>query len=182
MNQQTIVSLLILCPVITIFLPTAPLIVLPATYQIVLSVIPFLSWAILGMIFKVVSTSMGYILIVKGAHRLFLGTELFSWSTILITNIIGYTVWGIEGIGIAFLFSYVCYLTVVGISCRKIFKVVFNREVLYLFLFTSTLAIASFISVRYLVPVNPWYGYAICVLLITFSLWIAIKRLWQHIK
>ena len=70
----------------------------------------------------------------------------------------------------------------VGISCRKIFKIVFNREVLYLFLFTSTLAIASFISVRYLVPVNPWYGYAICVLLITFSLWIAIlnKSLFLH--
>lgn len=182
MNQQTVVSLLILCPVITIFLPTAPLIVRLLLTKSFLPVIPFLSWAILGMIFKVVSTSMGYILIVKGAHRLFLGTELFSWSTILITNIIGYTVWGIEGIGIAFLFSYVCYLTVVGISCRKIFKIVFNREVLYLFLFTSTLAIASFISVRYLVPVNPWYGYAICVLLITFSLWIAIKRLWQHIK
>ena len=180
--MQTVVSLLILCPVITIFLPTAPLIVRLLLTKSFLPVIPFLSWAILGMIFKVVSTSMGYILIVKGAHRLFLGTELFSWSTILITNIIGYTVWGIEGIGIAFLFSYVCYLTVVGISCRKIFKIVFNREVLYLFLFTSTLAIASFISVRYLVPVNPWYGYAICVLLITFSLWIAIKRLWQHIK
>ena len=115
MNQQTVVSLLILCPVITIFLPTAPLIVRLLLTKSFLPVIPFLSWAILGMIFKVVSTSMGYILIVKGAHRLFLGTELFSWSTILITNIIGYTLWGIEGIGIAFLFSYVCYVLLYGV-------------------------------------------------------------------
>ena len=113
--MQTVVSLLILCPVITIFLPTAPLIVRLLLTKSFLPVIPFLSWAILGMIFKVVSTSMGYILIVKGAHRLFLGTELFSWSTILITNIIGYTVWGIEGIGIAFLFSYVCYVLLYGV-------------------------------------------------------------------
>ena len=41
MNQQTVVSLLILCPVIAIFLPTAPLIVQLLLTKSFLPVIPF---------------------------------------------------------------------------------------------------------------------------------------------
>ncbi|WP_455584113.1 O-antigen translocase [Bacteroides sp.] len=182
MNQQTVVSLLILCPVIAIFLPTAPLIVRLLLTESFLPVIPFLSWAILGMIFKVTSTSLGYILIVKGAHRLFLGSELLSWSTILITNIIGYNLWGIEGIGIAFLFSYTFYLIIMTIICKKAFNITFNKEVLNLFLFTIIIATISFLSIYYLAPINPWAGYTLCTLLIIFSALIAMRKLWHHIK
>ena len=182
MNQQTVVSLLILCPVIAIFLPTAPLIVQLLLTKSFLPVIPFLSWAILGMIFKVTSTCLGYILIVKGAHRLFLGTELLSWSTILITNIIGYNIWGIEGIGIAFLFSYAFYLTIMITICKKTFNITFNKEVLQLSLFTIAIAIISFISIYYLVPIDPLSGYFLCTILIVFSMFITLRELWHHIK
>lgn len=182
MNQQTVVSLLILCPVIAIFLPTAPLIVRLLLTKSFLPVIPFLSWAILGMIFKVISTSLAYILIVKGAHRLFLCSELLSWSTILVTNIIGYNLLGIEGIGIAFLFSYVCYLTVVGIICRRKYKINFSKEVVLLFIFTIITSLSSFVIIRCLVPINPWVGYTLCALLIVFTVYVAIKKLLGHIK
>lgn len=182
MNQQTVVSLLILCPVIAIFLPTAPLIVQLLLTKSFLPVIPFLSWAILGMIFKVVSTSLGYILIVKGAHRLFLGSELLSWSTILITNIVGYNLWGIEGIGIAFLFSYLCYLLTVGFICKWKYKINFNKEVILLLLFTIIASLCSFGIVRYLVPIKPEIGYGLCALLILLTTTTAIKKLLQHIK
>ncbi len=182
MNQQTVVSLLILCPVITIFLPTAPLIVRLLLTKSFLPVIPFLSWAILGMIFKVVSTSMGYILIVKGAHRLFLGTELFSWSTILITNIIGYTLWGIEGIGIAFLFSYVCYFILIGTICYHNFKIGFNKEIIQILLFTITIAVGSFITTYYWIPINQWTGYAFDIFLILIACTFSFRKLWSHIK
>lgn len=182
MNQQTVVSLLILCPVITFFLPTAPLIVRLLLTKSFLPVIPFLSWAILGMIFKVVSTSMGYILIVKGAHRLFLATELFSWSTILITNIIGYMLWGIEGIGIAFLFSYTCYLLTVGIICKRKFQINFNKEVTLLFFCTIIASLCSFCIIRYLIPTNPQTGYTLCILLILLTTVITVRKLLQHIK
>ena len=174
--------MLILCPVITIFLPTAPLIVRLLLTKSFLPVIPFLSWAILGMIFKVVSTSMGYILIVKGAHRLFLGTELFSWSTILITNIIGYTLWGIEGIGIAFLFSYVCYFILIGTVCYHNFKIGFNKEIIQILLFTITIAVGSFITTYYWIPTNQWTGYAFDIFLILIACTFSFRKLWSHIK
>lgn len=182
MNQQTVVSLLILCPVIAIFLPTAPWIVRLLLTESFLPVIPFLSWAILGMIFKVVSTSMGYILIVKGAHRLFLGSELLSWSTILITNIIGYNLWGIEGIGIAFLFSYVSYFVIMAAICKKTFNITYNKETFQLFFLTIFVSTFSFISIYYLLSINPWVGYATCTLLVFFSTYFTIKKLWHHIK
>lgn len=182
MNQQTVVSLLILCPVIAIFLPTAPWIVRLLLTESFLPVIPFLSWAILGMIFKVVSTSMGYILIAKGAHRLFLGSELLSWSTILITNILGYRLWGIEGIGIAFLFSYICYLLSVGTICKLRYKIRFDKEVISLFIFTTVISICNFCIIRYLVPIVPLLGYSLCGLFILATTLIAVRKLLQHIK
>lgn len=182
MNQQTVVSLLILCPVIAIFLPTAPWIVRLLLTESFLPVIPFLSWAILGMIFKVVSTSMGYILIVKGAHRLFLGSELLSWSTIMITNIIGYNLWGIEGIGIAFLFSYVSYFLIMAVICKKTFKITYNKETFLLFFLTIFVSTISFISVYYLSSINPWIGYTTCTILVFFSTYFSMKKLWHHIK
>lgn len=182
MNQQTVVSLLILCPVIAIFLPTAPWIVRLLLTESFLPVIPFLSWAILGMIFKVVSTSMGYILIVKGAHRLFLGSELLSWSTIMITNIIGYNLWGIEGIGIAFLFSYVSYFLIMAVICKKTFNITYNKETFLLFFLTIFVSTISFISVYYLSSINPWIGYTTCTILVFFSTYFSMKKLWHHIK
>ena len=182
MNQQTVVSLLILCPVIAIFLPTAPLIVQLLLTKSFLPVIPFLSWAILGMIFKVTSTCLGYILIVKGAHRLFLGTELLSSIIILSSNIIGYTLAGIKGIGIAFLISYICYFIVVGSICRYKFNIKFNKEVIRLFFFTMTTSIVSFITIYYGIPINPWAGYTFCSLLILINCVFSLRRLWLHIK
>ena len=182
MNQQTVVSLLILCPVIAIFLPTATLIVQLLLTKSFLPVIPFLSWAILGMIFKVTSTCLGYILIVKGAHRLFLGTELLSSIIILSSNIIGYTLAGIKGIGIAFLISYICYFIVVGSICRYKFNIKFNKEVIRLFFFTMTTSIVSFITIYYGIPINPWAGYTFCSLLILINCIFSLRRLWLHIK
>lgn len=182
MNQQTVVALLILCPVIAIFLPTAPFIIRLLLTDAFLPVIPFLSWAILGMLFKVAATSLGYVLIAKGATRLFLSSELLSWSIILICNIVGYTLWGIEGIGIAFLFSYGCYLAVVVTMCRKQFRINFGREVTWLFLFTAGVSVVSFLSVRYLIPTHPELGYALCGIVALLTTIIAIRKLWKRIK
>lgn len=127
-NRQGIANLLILCPVICIFIPTAPLIVRILLSKEFLPVIPFLSWAIVGIIFKVISNIFGYILIVKNCTKIFLITDLISCLTILFTNIIGYTLWGIQGIGIAFLFSYVCYLVSIYIIIRNKFNIRINNE------------------------------------------------------
>lgn len=182
MNQQTVVSLLILCPVIAIFLPTAPLIVRLLLTKSFLPVIPFLSWAILGMIFKVISTCLAYILIVKGAHRLFLGSELLSSIIILGTNILGYTLGGIEGIGIAFLISYICYFIIIGSICFFKFNVIFNKEVIRLLLQTIGISIISFMTIYYWVPENAWAGYTFCSLLILTTSVFSLRKLWLHIK
>ena len=134
------------------------------------------------MIFKVTSTCLGYILIVKGAHRLFLGTELLSSIIILSSNIIGYTLAGIKGIGIAFLISYICYFIVVGSICRYKFNIKFNKEVIRLFFFTMTTSIVSFITIYYGIPINPWAGYTFCSLLILINCVFSLRRLWLHIK
>lgn len=182
MNQQTIVSLLILCPVIAIFLPTAPWIVRLLLTESFLPVIPFLSWAILGMIFKVVSTSMGYILIIKGAYRLFLGTELLSWSIILITNIIGYNLWGIEGIGIAFLFSYICYLLTISLICFRKYRISFSKEMKSLFCFTIIASLCTLCIIRYITPYDSEISCTLCIMLIMLTTIISVRKLLQHIK
>lgn len=182
LNRQMVVSLLFIGPIISLFLPTSPFIVRILLSESFLPVIPFLSWAILGTVFKACSFCFSYLLIVKGATRLFLGIEFLSCATILASNIIGYRLWGIEGIGIAFLFSYVCYLISVGTACRIRYRMRIRRETITLLTFTLAVSAIHFLLVRYWIPDHPLSGYTASALLIAGTSVFSLKRLWKHAR
>ncbi|MEG1685030.1 MAG: O-antigen translocase [Bacteroides sp.] len=146
MNQQAIISFLILGPVICLFLPTAPLIIRLLLSKEFLPILPFLSWAILGILFKAASWCMGFIFIAKGANKVFIYSEIASSLIILIFNIIGYNLWNIKGIGIAFTLSYIFHLIIIITLGSWKFKISYNTESKRIFLFTLLPCIVCFLS------------------------------------
>lgn len=182
LNRQLTISLLFICPIICVFLPTSPLIVRILLTDAFLPIIPFLSWAILGMLFKASSFCFSYLLIVKGATTLYLSIEFISCATILTTNIIGYNLWGIEGIGIAFLFSYICYFITLSVFCRWKYKICIRQENLLLFGATLLISSVNFLTIRYLIPESPITGYTVSALSVIGTAVFSLKRLWKHIR
>ncbi|MDD4608608.1 MAG: oligosaccharide flippase family protein [Bacteroidaceae bacterium] len=179
-NQQVIVSLLIICPIICIFLPTAPIIVHLLLSKEFLPIIPFLLWAILGVFFKVISNSLGYVFIAKKAVGIFIVTDLLSYSTIVITSLVGYYLWGLKGIGMAYLLSYALYFIQVYWIAKKRYQINFSTELIRLSFIVALLCVSNFLLMQYLQE-QPLLRYSLSTVVILISLIYTWKELNKRI-
>jgi len=89
-----------------------------------------LYWSILGMLFRAASWSISFIFMAKGDSKLFFINELFASVYFLLLNIAGYYFWGLTGIGIAFLVSYIFYFLHMSILSTKLYKIYLEKDVL----------------------------------------------------
>lgn len=176
-NQQGIANLLILCPIICIFIPTAPLIVRILLSKEFLPIIPFLSWAIIGIIFKVISNIFGYTLIVKNCTKAFLLFEITSCVITLCSNIIGYTLWSIEGIGIAFLFSYICFFFPIYLFTKYKFNFQINQEFKKIIFITLGLSTLCILNIYFVMPSYKILGYILSFILCSTAASYSILKL-----
>ena len=107
-NQAEMATLLML-PIIVVFLALAPWIITLLYTAEFEAVVPLVRWGILGMLFKAVSFSLGYVIIARGDSKLFLRTTL-SFNALLFTiNAVGYYYWGLSGLGLSFLVYYIIH-------------------------------------------------------------------------
>lgn len=108
-NQQAEVALLILAPILTVFLIFIKFIVILLYSNKFLPVVDLIQWAALGTFLKAASWPLAYLFIAKGNTRLFFMSEVSTNIYMLALRILGYMWMGMEGLGIAFLISYLTY-------------------------------------------------------------------------
>ena len=119
-NEQAEVGLLLAVPGVLATLTFAPL-VMDIFYSTKFEpAVEILRWICLGMVLRVISWPMGFILIAKGARGLFFWTELL--SGILQVGLVWVCVlaFGVNGTGIAFFASYVAYWIAVYAVVRHV--------------------------------------------------------------
>lgn len=143
--QQALIAVLIITPIIIIFLTFAPLIIKTLYSSQFISIIKMVSWGILGMLFKAVSWSMGYILIAKGDSKIFMKTSLTFNILFLIINVLGYYIYGLEGLGITFAMNYLIHLLSLKIITNKRYNFYFDREFYKIFVYSIVLCILTFL-------------------------------------
>ncbi len=164
--EQAHVALLLISPIIVFFIAFAPQIIRILYSGEFDPAIVFVSWGILGMFFKAVSFSVGYIIIAKGDSNLFIKTT-FSFNVILLTlNILGYTYYGLLGLGISFLIYFVIHFVAIQIITFYRYRFYFKLD--FYWVFTACLIIcgaaflASFLE-------KPLLKYSLLVLLMLIS-------------
>ena len=165
-NQQAEIALLIMGPIIMVFLTFIQWVVIVLYSNKFISINEMLHWAALGLYFKAVSVSIAFILLAKGASKLFFWNEVISNFNILVLNLLGYHFMGLTGLGISFLVGYMFYLIQMFILSKRKFEFSFSSTLIRIFIIQFLLAIGSFIAVRFLS--NP-YPYIIGVVLILVS-------------
>lgn len=111
--EQAFIALLLITPIVIGFIAFAPIVI-----QLLYSgefepTVGLVRWGIVGMVFKAVSWSMGYIIIAKGDSKLFMKTTIGFNSLLLLLNILGYHYFGLVGIGAGLLLYFVIHFTVV---------------------------------------------------------------------
>ena len=146
-NQQAEIAILIIAPLMLFFISFLPLIIRLIYTDAFLPIIAFVQWMILGMLFKTASWALSHIIIAKGDNRLFFFAEFTSSMIFLVLNIVAYTLFGLMGVGIAFVLHYALYLFAMYLIAKKKYQITFNGEFIRLFLFQFTICLLCFLTV-----------------------------------
>jgi O-antigen/teichoic acid export membrane protein len=177
-NQQAEVGLLILAPILSVFLIFINWIVIVLYSTKFTPINGMVHWAALGMYFKAVSWAIAFILLAKGASKLFFWNELVANIYMLLFNMLGYKYGGLDGLGISFLISYVLYFVQVFYLAKYNYQFRFNKEFKQLFAIQLILGLACFLTIK-LAP-TPW-AYGVGIPFILSSVWISFKELDKRI-
>ncbi len=173
-NQQSEIAVLILAPILSAFLIFIDWVVILLYSIEFIAVNAMLYWAALGMLFKAPSWAIGFILIAKGASKLFLWSELFSIINLLILNLLGYYYFGLTGLGLSFMIAYILYLIQMYLIAKIKYGFSFKHDFLKIFVFQFILAFCCFMVIKF--GKAPW-TYIIGTPLIAISVWHSFKEL-----
>lgn len=165
--EQALIAILLITPIVVLFLMVAPLIIVLLYSEEFTPIISMVRWGILGMVFKAVSFSMGYILIAKGDSKLFIKTSIGFNSLLLAMNLLGYYYAGLEGLGISFLVYFIIHFFAVGIITKIKYDFYFENEFYQIFgvciLFCGVAFLITYME-------NPYLRFSILIVLSLLSI------------
>ncbi|KGO87792.1 hypothetical protein Q765_04690 [Flavobacterium rivuli WB 3.3-2 = DSM 21788] len=134
-NQQAIISILIIVPVIVLFTEFMPLIIKILLTKKFEGSVPMLSWMILAMYFKAVSFCMGYVIIARADSAVFMKTSIIFNTIYVLLCIVGYNIGGLQGLGLGFMVYYIIHCIAMYAISKLRYKLVFEKSFYKLFSF-----------------------------------------------
>lgn len=173
-NQQTEIMLLIITPILLLMLLSLPVLIPLLLSKQFLSVIPFTQWIVVGMVLKATSWALGFVLLAKGDTKLFFITETICGFLVLIGTITGYSLWGLEGVGVGFVIWYSVYLLLMVYIVYKKYEFSYSIQSKKILLYSVIISILAFIAIKFLPPV---LGYLITGAIFMFTGFYSTKAL-----
>ncbi len=172
-NDQMRISILITAPLICSFIVFGDIGIKILYSGDFLAIDKMICFAILAILFKSPSWCCSYSIIAKGDSLLFFITELSSLVVMLIANISLYYLWGITGLGVAYIIIYFYYMLQEWFVCRRKYNVKLNKEVIYTYVPCYFLCILSFVVAYHY---SGYYRYLLGVIPITLSFLFSYKK------
>ncbi len=157
-NQQAEVAILILSPILSLFLIFFNWLIILFYSTKFIPVNGMLQWAALGMYFKAASWSISFILLAKGASKIFFWNELTANIYLLGLNMLGYKMFGLDGLGISFMIGYLAYFLQVFFLAKHFYQFSFNNEFSKIFGLQLIPGLLCFVIVKF-IP-SPWSYFA----------------------
>ncbi len=119
-NEQTEIGLLLALPGLLATMVLAPWLVRVFYTSEFLPAVGLVQWFILGCLGRVISWPLGYVMLALGKGRWFLLTETGANLLHIVLIAIGLSLFGIEGVAIAFFALYIGYAIIVYAVCRSL--------------------------------------------------------------
>lgn len=149
-SDQAMIGILLLFPILIAFIILSPLVIKVLLSSRFLSLIFFLKTVMLGMLFRMCSWSLDYVIIANKDSKLLIFSSIIFGGFMLIINLILYYFWGIDGLALAYVFKYICHLLWLSLLVHLRYKFHLNKEVLkYLGGIAVAVAVCYFISINF---------------------------------
>ena len=173
-NQQAEVALLILSPIVFLCIILMPFLIRLIYSEDFLAANDYISWAVLGLMFKCVSWVIAFIFLAKSESKLFVVNETITQIYSLVLQLVGYFLFGLSGLGIAFTLSYIIYCIQVYIIAHKKYEFIFSDSMIRCFIILFVMVSAGFALIHIL---NSAIVYIPLTLLLVLCSWYSIKEL-----
>lgn len=164
-SRQIEIVMLVVAPLIITIIVSAPLVISILLTDEFTPIIPLMLWLALGLVFKSFSYPIGYIAFAKGDKRVFFWLEGIVGNVMnLSLSVLGYTLYGLIGLGVASVISFVVYIVIVSTVARIRYDFRIPVSIIRLVLpivLISVVSFVFFINVGY-----NWWSYCVGVLLI----------------
>ena len=147
-SQEINVAITVMAPIVAAFILLRELavwILYTPEYNVILT---FVSWGMVGTVLRTLSWCLAFTILAKGDGKTYLWTEVASAVINLMLNILFYQWWGLTGLGIAFLVSYLLYTLIVAVVYFKIYRLSVSPASLYNLLWTLAVASAVMIAME----------------------------------
>lgn len=119
-NEQAEISILLALPLLAGMMVFAPFIIQLFYAESFYAAVPVLRWCTFGVLGRVLSWPLGFVMLAKGKGRLFFITELLGVS-VHVGAVYGFgLLFGLEGTGIAFLAMYVFYTALMILVANRL--------------------------------------------------------------
>lgn len=144
-SQEINIAMLALLPIIALFLIFREWVVSILYTEEFHEIIPFISWAMVGTVFRAYSWCMAYVILAKGDGKTFIMTESASVAIGLGLNILFYHFYGLTGLGISYIAWYACYCVIIGIAYfrRYRFTISLGSSITSLLAFAGSMAVLA---------------------------------------
>ena len=147
-SQETAITLWLLVPVIIVFMLCRTLVVDVLYAPDFYAMIPYISWCMVGIVFKGASWCLAYVILAKGESKVYLATELSSSALCLVLNITFFELWGLNGLGMSYAVWYLLYLLMVGVVYVKKFGIALRGKMLLHVAYAAAMALVALLAVE----------------------------------
>lgn len=145
-NQQAVISLLLICPLVVI-LPYIMPFIIPLLYSKDFAVsVDYVNVALFGIVFQAGSQTMGMIFLAKNNVKIYTLYVFSIQMLCLLINIIGYSYMGILGLGITFSLNMFIHLLSTQLLVYHIYKISFDSSFLFTLLVILAFSVSAFIT------------------------------------
>ncbi len=139
-SQEINVAITVMAPIVALFILLREFIVWFLYSPEYYSILTFVSWGMIGTVLRTLSWCLAFTILAKGDGKTYLWTEVASAVINLALNILFYRWWGLTGLGIAFLVSYLLYTLIVAGVYFRAYRLTVSRASFYNLLWTLAVA------------------------------------------
>ena len=178
-RQQTDVLIYIIAPISVLIIVFAPVIVWLLLSPKFVMVAGLLQIMAIGLIAKVVWTTMSYIILAKGDKKTyFLFDALLGNGVNFVISIVSFHFWGLQGLALSYIIGVAFMVALLWVVTRIRCKVSLDVNQLVEVLIMTLFMVFAYFFATYAQGVTYWVGLAgVSIIVVFYSLWVLNKKI-----
>lgn len=143
LNQQSMVSIILACPIVVVFLLLVPYFVIILYTKEFLPIVGFMKIAMFGTLTTMLSNQVDMILVAKFQTKIFTVIAVFVRVVQVAVSLLLYKYFGLIGMGITLLFMALLHMTIMTITVYKLYKIRYRSSFIKVALLVYAIALAA---------------------------------------